>query len=117
MNTDKIYAEQIVNEYSKKETSKVKQLKKLDAKAKRGANIFAYTFGIISALVFGTGMCLTMGEIIDTKIAFVVGIIVGIVGIIGCVINYPIYKKILEKGKNKYGSDIILLAKEICEEN
>ncbi len=30
MNTDKIYAEQIANEYSPKETSKVVDLRKLD---------------------------------------------------------------------------------------
>lgn len=34
MNTDKIYAESIVNEYAPKDTSKVVALKKLDAKAK-----------------------------------------------------------------------------------
>ena len=46
----------------------------------------------------------------------VIGIIVGIVGLVGCGINYTIYKKMLEKGKQKYGSDIIRLAKEITEE-
>ena len=54
MNTDKIYAEKIASEYAPKETSKIVALKKLDALAKRGANVFAYTFGIISTLVFGT---------------------------------------------------------------
>ena len=44
MNTDKIYAEQIANEYAPKQTSKVKALKKLDAKAKLPATIFAYSF-------------------------------------------------------------------------
>lgn len=34
MNTDKIYAEQIANEYAPKQTSKVKALKRLDVKAK-----------------------------------------------------------------------------------
>ena len=63
MNTDKIYAEQIANEYAPKDTSKVVALRKLDVKAKLPANIFTYTLGVISALVFGTGMCLTMGEI------------------------------------------------------
>ena len=33
MNTDKIYAESIANEYAPKDTSKVVALKKLDAKA------------------------------------------------------------------------------------
>lgn len=116
MNTDKIYAEQIANEYSKKETTKVRQLKKLDAKAKQGANIFAYTFGIASSLVFGTGMCLAMGVIGSGMGAAIAGIAIGIVGIAGCCVNYPIYKKLKEKGKNKYGSDILRLAKEISEE-
>ena len=57
MNTDKIYAEQIANEYAVKDTSKVIALRKLDSKAKLPAHIFTYTLGIISALVFGTGMC------------------------------------------------------------
>ena len=45
MNTDKFYAEQLANEYAPKDTSKVVALRKLDAKAKRPANIFTYTFG------------------------------------------------------------------------
>ena len=62
MNTDKIYAEQLANEYAPKDTSKVVTLRKLDAKAKLPANVFTYTFGIITALVAGVGMCLS-GEL------------------------------------------------------
>lgn len=117
MNTDKIYAEQIANEYAPKKTSKVVALKKLDKQAKRPALIFAYTFGIISALIMGTGMSLCLGAIGGgTTIATVLGIVIGIVGIVGCSVNYPIYRKMIEKGKQKYGSDIIRLAKEIAEE-
>ena len=60
MNTDKIYAEQLANEYAPKDTSKVIALRKLDAKAKLPATVFTYSLGIISALVFGTGMCLSL---------------------------------------------------------
>lgn len=116
MNTDKIYAEAIANEYSVKNTSKVVALKKLDKKAKQPANIFAFTFGTMAALILGTGMCLSM-KIIGSGIGmFVLGIVLGIVGIAGVSVNYFIYKKMLEKGKQKYGSDIIRLAKEISEE-
>ncbi|MBO7149264.1 MAG: dihydropteridine reductase [Clostridia bacterium] len=117
MNTDKIYAEQIANEYAPKQTSKVKALKRLDAKAKNPANIFAYTFGIISSLVLGTGMSLAMGVIGGgSLIMMVVGIIIGCLGILGVSVNYSIYNKILTKSKNKYASDIIKLAKEIANE-
>lgn len=117
MNTDKIYAQNIANEYAPKKASKVVALKKLDRAAKKPAEIFAFTFGIILTLVFGTGMCLAMGVIGGaTTTSFIMGIIVGVIGIIGISINYPIYKKILAHGKMKYGSDIIRLASEIAEE-
>ena len=117
MNTDKIIVEKIASEYVVKTTSKVAALKKLDRKAKMGAQIFAYTFGIICSLILGTGMCFAMGEIGDeSATSMIIGIAVGLVGIFGVSINYFIYKKLLEKGKMKYGSDIVQLAKEITEE-
>lgn len=117
MNTDKIYAEAIVNEYSAKRTSKVVALKKLDRRAKRPSNIFAFTFGIVSALVLGVGMCLSMQVIGGGAAMFVLGVILGVLGIAGVSSNYFIYKKLLEKGKTQYASDIIRLAEEISEEN
>ena len=116
MDTNKIYAEHIANEYSKKEDSKVNQLRKLDAKVKRPASIFAYTFGIISSLVLGTGMSLSMGVIGSGINALIGGIMIGIFGLVGCGFNYLVYKRLLQKGKDKYGSDILRLAKEISEE-
>jgi hypothetical protein len=47
----------------------------------------------------------------------ILGIAIGIVGFIGCGVNYPIYKKILERGKKKYAFEIVQLAKEISEGN
>ncbi len=118
MNTDKIYAEQIANEYAPKQTSKVKALKKLDAKAKRPANVFTYTLGVVSSLVLGTGMCLSMGVIgAGTPLAVGFGIAVGCLGILGVSVNYPLYKKILKTSKNKYATDIIRLANEIASED
>ncbi len=116
MNTDKIYAEQIANEYAPKDTSKVVALRKLDAKAKLPASIFTYSVGVVSALVFGTGMCLAMGQIGGgTTGSFVLGIIVGLLGMAGMGVNYPVYRRILEKGKQKYAFEIMELAKEISE--
>ena len=116
MNTDKIYAEQLANEYAPKDTSMVVALRKLDARAKLPATIFTYTFGIIAALVTGVGMCFSMNVIgSGTTTMFVLGVIVGIVGLAGMGINYPIYKKMLAKGKQKYAYEIIELAKEISE--
>ncbi len=116
MNTDKIYAQHIANEYAPKETSKVVALRKLDARAKLPATVFAYTFGIASSLVAGVGMCLSMKIIGNSNATFVLGIIIGIIGFVAMGVNYPIYKKLLENGKKKYAFEIVRLAKEISEE-
>lgn len=117
MNTDKIYAEQLANEYAPKDTSKVVALRKLDAKAKLPATVFTYTFGILAALVTGVGMCLSMNVIgSGTTTMFVLGVIIGIVGLVGMGLNYPIYKKMLARGKQKYAFEIMELAKAISEQ-
>ncbi len=114
MNTDKIYAEQIANEYAPKDTSKVVALRKLDARAKLPAVICTYSVGIISALVFGTGMCLAMGQIGSGGTgSFILGIIIGVLGMLGMSVNYPLYKRILANGKKKYAFEIMELAREI----
>ena len=80
------------------------------------ANVFTYTFGIITALVAGVGMCLSMKVIGNGSTAmFVLGVIVGIIGLLGMGVNYPIYKKLLAQGKQKYAFEIMELAKEISE--
>jgi len=115
MNTDKILAEAIAKDYAPKDNSKIVALKKLDNRAKLPATIFTYSFGIISSLVFGTGMCLAMRVIGNGMTGMVLGIIIGIIGMIGCSVNYPIYKKLLEKGKAKYAYEIVQLAREIAD--
>ncbi len=116
MDTDKIYAEQLANEYAPKDTSKVVALRKLDRKAKLPASIFAYTFGIIAALVTGVGMCLSMDVIGGgSTFMFVLGVVVGIVGLVGMGVNYHVYKKMLARGKQKYAFEIMGLAKRVSE--
>ena len=116
MNTDKIWAESIAKDYAPKDNSKIIALKKLDSKAKLPATVFTYTFGIFSTLVFGAGMCLAMQVIGGGLMSMVLGIVVGILGLIGCGVNYPIYKKMLERGKAKYAYEIVELARQISEQ-
>jgi len=116
MNTDKIYAEALANEYTPKDTAKVVALRKLDRRAKLPAVIFAYTLGIIAALVGGIGMCLSMKVIgTGTNVTMAAGIVIGVIGFVAMAVNYPIYTRFLEKGKKKYAYEIVQLAKEISE--
>ena len=123
--TDLERARQIINDVDEKmrelflermKASKVVALKKLDQKAKRPAEIFTYTFGIIAVLIAGTGMSLAMQAIGSGVVSMVAGIVIGIIGFILCGINYPIYKRMLERDKAKYAYEIVELAREISEE-
>ena len=116
MNSDIIIAESIAKYYAPIESSIIVALIMLDNKAKLPATIFTYSFGIVSALVFGTGMCLAMQVIGSGLVGVVLGIVIGIVGLAGCGVNYPIYKKMLEKGKAKYAYEIVELARQISEQ-
>lgn len=69
---------------------------KLNKAKTAGANIFGFVFGIVSALILGGGMSLTMLNSAGAP-AFAGGVVLGALGIILCAINYPIYKKIAEK--------------------
>lgn len=107
---DKFIAQKIHTEYSEKKSSDVDTLCELDKKVKMPANIFAYVFGVIGALVLGTGMCFAM-KVIGNIMA--VGIIIGILGIAMVSVNYPIYKMILKSRKAKYSKEILELSEKI----
>jgi 4-hydroxybenzoate polyprenyltransferase len=116
-NLDKVYANKIAEQYAPKTERKVVQLKKLDEQVKKPAKIFAYTFGIIGALILGTGMSFLMTAFGPSgTLGTVLGIVIGVIGIIMCGINYKIYSIILNKRKEKFAFEITTLAKEIANE-
>ena len=111
MTTQTNTIERIRASYVEKETTKFDELKQLDKKVKRPAQIFAYTYGSLSSLVLGTGMSLAM-KIIGGTLSFAMplGIAVGVVGIGLVSSTYPLYKKILNGRKKKYAKQIFELS-------
>ncbi len=84
--------------------------------AKLPATILTYSLGILSALIFGVGLCLCMNVIGGgTTAMFIFGFNVGCLGLLGMGVNYPLYKKVLAQGKQKYAYEIIALAEEISK--
>lgn len=103
-------AERIRDGYVEQRKTKVHELMELHKKVKSPAEIFAYVFGTLGALVLGTGMCLAMKVIGDMMIA---GVIIGAVGIAMVSANYFLYQKILKRRKAKYAPQILALSDEI----
>ncbi len=119
-NDKEFIAQEIRTRYMPKENTELDELRRLDGKVKRPANAFAYAFGSISAIIMGCGMSLIMtdiGEKIGISDAFIPGVIIGAVGLIMAVANYPIYKGILSARKKKFADKIIAISERILNKN
>lgn len=115
-NDQQFMAQKIRAQYMEKEASELDELRELDSKVKRPANVFAYVFGSISAIIMGAGMSLVMTDIgssIGMTNTMIPGIVIGVVGMVMALVNYPIYKGILNSRKNKYSAQIIKLSDKI----
>ena len=118
-NDQQFMAQKIRTQYMEKESTELDTLRAMDAKVKRPANVFAYTFGSISAIVMGAGMSLVMTDIgatVGIQSAIIPGIVIGIVGMTMALLNYPIYKGILGSRKKKYGKEILEFSEKIMNE-
>ena len=113
-------ASKIRDKYVEKPTSELDELRELDARVKRPANVFAYVYGSISAVVMGAGMSLVMtdvGSLIGLTDSLVPGIAIGLVGMVLALLTYPLYKGILNSRKKKYGEKILSLSEKIMKQS
>ncbi|MBQ8781750.1 MAG: hypothetical protein IJZ72_08775 [Oscillospiraceae bacterium] len=117
-NDQEAIVQKIRSQYMEKDNTQkeIELLHELDAEVKRPAKVFGYVFGSASALIMGAGMSFVMTDV-GAKLGFgntkPFGIIVGAIGMIMAVINYPMYSSILESRKDKYASRILALSKKI----
>ena len=115
-NDQQFMAQKIRTQYMEKESTELDALRELDAKVKRPANVFAYVFGSISAIIMGAGMSLIMTDIgatLGIANAMIPGIVIGTIGLGMALLTYPMYKGILNSRKRKYGAEILKLSDKI----
>ena len=117
-NSQNFLVEKIRTQYIEKESTQLDALRALDAKVKRPANVFAYVFGSISAIIMGSGMSLVMTDIggtVGIADPMVPGIIIGVIGMLMAIANYPIYNKMLASRRRKYADQIVKLSDKIMK--
>lgn len=102
----------IREKYLPKEEDKMEQLRRLDQSATQKGTVAALVVGIIGTLMLGIGMCCTM---VWAQKLFVLGIIIGIIGIIGIALAYPLYTCITKKEREKIAPEIIRLTDELMK--
>ena len=118
MKDKEFMVEKIRSQYTEQERTELDALKALDAKVKKPANVFGFTYGSLGTIVMGAGMSLVMtdiGAILGMTETLVPGIVIGIAGLIMVLTTYPIYKKILNSRKRKYAGKIIELSDRITK--
>ena len=115
-NDQEFLVQKIRSQYTEKESTKLDELKELDKKVKAPANVFAYVFGSISAIIMGSGMSLIMtdlGALVGIERTMLYGNVVGIAGMLIAIINYPIYKSLLSSRIKKHAARVMELSDEI----
>lgn len=117
-NDTEFMVQKIRTQYMEKDSSQkdLDMLRELDAEVKRPANVFGYVFGSIGAIVMGAGMSLVMTDIgtqLGLSNTMPIGIVIGIIGMLMAIVNYPIYKNILSSRREKYAERILKLSEKI----
>lgn len=100
----------IRQKYVPKEENKMEQLRNLDKSAEMPGRLISLTVGIISALVLGVGMCCAM---VWAGNLFIPGIIIGLFGIAGVSVAYPMFNMITKKQREKLTPQIMKLSEEV----
>ena len=109
--------EEIRRQYLPKEEDKLAELRKLHAIPTQKAQAAALAVGVIGALILGTGMSLCMTDIGAAlgRLAMMVGIAVGLVGMVLAALAYPVYNRVLKKQRAKVAPQILHLSEELLK--
>lgn len=102
----------IREKYIPKEEDKLTRLQKLDNSATNKATMVAIIIGVISALIMGTGMSFCM---VWTDTLMIPGIIIGIIGMVGIGLAYPVYNIVLKNEREKIAPEVIRLSEELMK--
>jgi len=117
-NDQEFLVQKIRSEYTEKEHTQLDELKAMDAKVKRPANVFAYVFGSLSAIIMGSGMSLVMTDIgakLGMASVMVPGIVIGVIGMIGVCLAYPVYQAVTKHERERIAPEIIRLSDELLK--
>lgn len=117
-NDQNYMVQKIRSQYTQQAPSRLENLRALDARVHRPANVFAYAFGTVAALIMGAGMSLVMtdiGAILSISHSMVWGVAAGLAGMTMALLTYPIYKAVLNARKKKFGPQILALSEELMD--
>ena len=97
--------------------NKLEELKRLDKRVQESGMLEALVVGVLGFLIFGTGVCLTIGVIGSGIWMVIMGIFLGIIGAAGMIAAYPLYCVVFNKRKAELTPRILELATQLSGES
>lgn len=109
--------ENIRKKYLPKEEDKMDQLRRLHAVPAQKAQAAALVIGILGALILGVGMSLCLSEFgsVLGRLAMVLSIPLGIMGLTLAAFAYPVYNRILTRERRRIAPEILQLTDELMK--
>ncbi len=101
----------IREKYLPRETTKLDQLRALDAGATKRGTAVSLVHGVLYALILGLGMSCCM---VWAGSLFLPGIVIGCIGLAGVAATYPIYNRIVKQDREKIAPEILRLTEELA---
>ena len=108
--------QEIRKKYLPQGERKLDELKRLDGVVQNSGVMESLCIGISSLLIFGLGMCLAMQVVGNGAWIIALGVLLGMIGMAGMAVSYPIYRAIYRKTKEKHVPRILELAEELSKE-
>lgn len=98
--------------------SSIERLRRLDASVTKKGTVASIIVGVISSIVMGAGMSLIMtdlGALLPEMLALWIGVALGVVGIVGVALAYPIYKAITKKERERIAPEVLRITEELLK--
>ncbi|MBQ8144634.1 MAG: hypothetical protein IJ042_07590 [Butyricicoccus sp.] len=102
----------IREKYAPREETLIEQVRRLDRGVTQKGSVPALILGILGTLLLGVGMCCTM---LWAENWFIPGIAIGVIGIVGVSLAYPIYVRVTKKERAKIAPEILRLTDELMK--
>ena len=98
--------------------SSIERLRRLDASVTKKGTTVSLIVGTLGSILMGSGMSLVMtdlGALLPGMLSLFIGIAVGVVGIVGVALAYPIYKAITKKERERIAPEVLRITEELLK--
>ena len=98
--------------------SSIERLRRLDASVTKKGTTVSLIVGTLGSILMGSGMSLVMtdlGALLPGLLALFLGLAIGVVGIVGVALAYPIYKAITKKERERIAPEVLRISEELLK--